>query len=159
MGRLRKKQSLDQGNTWSDRPAITISKLIFKLQKSFATVLSNTAAKFPNSTIRWVVVLFTLGWVIVSTWYISLSFTGIKKQSTIYISHFRRPLTNNNINEKRPAIIAITEDEYNEMVQFHRYMDSLGKYANQVYDSILSARPGLMDSVLLLEKIYNQQKK
>ena len=37
-------------------------------------------------------------------------------------------------------------------------MDSLKQNKNKQYDSILGARPGLMDSVQVLEEIYYSQK-
>src|SRR5687767_12182579 len=44
---------------------------------------------------------------------------------------------------------------------FKKYMDSLSKssQARLVYDSILKARPGLMDSIQIIEEIYYSQSK
>lgn len=55
--------------------------------------------------------------------------------------------------------VKISNREYQRFKEFRVYMDSLqhdskGKY---IYDSILHNRPGLLDSVALLESIYQQQ--
>lgn len=55
---------------------------------------------------------------------------------------------------KPPAII--TKEEFKKIEHFRNYMDSLAGSASgkQLYDSILIGRPGLIDSIILLENIY-----
>ncbi|HXL56718.1 MAG TPA: hypothetical protein VN958_10700, partial [Chitinophagaceae bacterium] len=53
----------------------------------------------------------------------------------------------------------ISEKEFHRVELFKHYMDSLqksltGKY---LYDSIVKARPHLIDSILLLENMYQVQ--
>lgn len=56
-------------------------------------------------------------------------------------------------------ISIVSPSAYMKMRSFRRYMDSLRQTGTgrSTYDSIMKARPGLMDSVLLLEELYNQQ--
>jgi len=57
--------------------------------------------------------------------------------------------------------IIITKKDYQSITIFRSYMDSLytSEEGKNQYDSILQARPGLMDSVQLLEQIYLLQQK
>lgn len=53
----------------------------------------------------------------------------------------------------------ISKMEFQRFKAFRLYMDSLQRDPNGqlVYDSIIKARPGLLDSVSMLESIYQQQ--
>lgn len=51
----------------------------------------------------------------------------------------------------------LSHTSYKQLQVFSDYMDSLKKASRSQYDSIVAARPGLMDSVLFLEQIYLQQ--
>lgn len=52
----------------------------------------------------------------------------------------------------------VDEQTYLQIQDFRKYMDSLKLNRANEYDSILQARPGLMDSVQVLEQIYLSQK-
>ena len=52
----------------------------------------------------------------------------------------------------------VDEETFYKIQAFKKYMDSLKQNKNNQYDSILNARPGLMDSVQVLEEIYYSQK-
>jgi hypothetical protein len=56
---------------------------------------------------------------------------------------------------KQPLII-ITEDAFEKVQRFRYYMDSLSRSSSgkRIRDSILAARPGLLDSVQIIELIY-----
>jgi hypothetical protein len=60
----------------------------------------------------------------------------------------------------RPRVL-VSEQDMNEVRMFKVYMDSLKKSVKgkPLYDSILKARPGLMDTVGMLEELYLLQKK
>lgn len=55
---------------------------------------------------------------------------------------------------------AITKNEYDRVEQFKAYMFQLkaDSFNNKKFDSIIQARPLLMDSIKLFEKMYLQQK-
>jgi hypothetical protein len=55
----------------------------------------------------------------------------------------------------------ISDSTHLRIKMFRAYMDSLryDREGRAVYDSIVKARPGLMDSVTAIESIYKQQKK
>ena len=53
----------------------------------------------------------------------------------------------------------IFNNEYEKIQDFHKYMDSLANTAagKKVRDSILNARPGLLDSIVSLEAYYRYE--
>ncbi len=62
---------------------------------------------------------------------------------------------------KTKAIAIVTKEEYEKIQRFRHYMDSLSKNPSgkKRYDNILIDRPGLMDSLFLIENIYQSQTK
>jgi len=60
-----------------------------------------------------------------------------------------------------PSLPLLTEQQYQRIVNFKIFMDSLQSSAagKVLYDSIVSARPGLMDSIRLVEQLYKNQTK
>jgi hypothetical protein len=56
-------------------------------------------------------------------------------------------------------VVIVSPGLYKRLQDFKMYMDSLREKSKVKYDSIVRARPGLMDSVLFLEQIYSEQKR
>lgn len=56
--------------------------------------------------------------------------------------------------------LPVLEQQLQENIQrFKRHMDSLYQYAPAAFDSVMKIRPGLIDSLTLVESIYQQQLK
>lgn len=55
--------------------------------------------------------------------------------------------------------VAISKGDYEKMVRFRMYMDSLGRSptGKKIKDSINQNRPGLLDSLTIVEKYYHSQ--
>jgi len=53
----------------------------------------------------------------------------------------------------------VSKTDYQRIIRFRGYMDSLTRSpaGKAVYDSILLSRPGLLDSIRLIEKIHQSQ--
>lgn len=53
----------------------------------------------------------------------------------------------------------ITKDEFEKIRKFRLYLDSLvkSKQGKRLYDSIISYRPGLIDSLTIVENLYQLQ--
>ena len=78
------------------------------------------------------------------------------------ISHFKAtPFAGKSGDENIRADIIVTKIEYQRIQHFKLYMDSLdlSPSGKKIYDSILTNRTGLMDSVLFIEKIFQSQNK
>jgi hypothetical protein len=78
---------------------------------------------------------------------------AIKIEQAVVPKHF---------NKTGDEIIAtenmVDEETFTQIQQFKHYLDSLKENKNYLYDSILAARPLLLDTVLMLEQIYYSQK-
>lgn len=63
--------------------------------------------------------------------------------------------------EKLKVPLVINDEEYKKIHQFRLYMDSLANSSSgrRFHDSILQHRPGLMDSIELIENMYQSQNK
>lgn len=57
------------------------------------------------------------------------------------------------------APVVITKDEYRKTQRFRQHLDSLDQTPSgeKLLDSLMANRPGLLDSVLLLENLYQFQ--
>jgi len=55
----------------------------------------------------------------------------------------------------------VSKKDYQGIIRFRGYMDSLTRSpaGKAAYDSIILSRPGLLDSIRILEKIYQSQTK
>jgi hypothetical protein len=55
----------------------------------------------------------------------------------------------------------VSKADYQGIIRFRGYMDSLTRSpaGKAAYDSIIFSRPGLLDSIRILEKIYQSQTK
>nr|MBD3623431.1 hypothetical protein [Sunxiuqinia sp.] len=55
--------------------------------------------------------------------------------------------------------IAVNNDVFQRIIHFREYIDSLARSPDgkAMYDSIVANRPGLLDSINLVEKIYRPQ--
>ena len=60
---------------------------------------------------------------------------------------------------KPPVTALMPEREYKKILAFHHYMDSIAVSDHRLFDSINHCRPGLMDSIITLEKLYHSQNK
>lgn len=61
--------------------------------------------------------------------------------------------------ELNKPLAIITKEEYKKIEHFRDYIDSLAvsPSGKKLYDSILISHPGLIDSIVLLENIYQSQ--
>jgi hypothetical protein len=53
----------------------------------------------------------------------------------------------------------ISEESYQRIEQFKKYLDSMSIADKKNYDAIINARPHLMDSITMFEKLYLSQSK
>jgi hypothetical protein len=80
--------------------------------------------------------------------------------SDITVNQISKP-TNTVSFEEAPMQLnaTISKTEFEKMVRFRRYIDSLGRSptGKKRYDSILQYRPGLLDSISIVEQYYHSQ--
>lgn len=158
-GKQKEKETVDKV-TVSDKVAGKIAGLGIKLQQLFAEKMNRVFMKTDFKRLKIILIIFCIGAGGYSIYLIANSvISPDKKQNSFEIQqmdvpkHFDKTGDENLIPEAY-----VDEETWQEVKQFRNYMDSLKQKRRNEYDSILQARPGLMDSVQMLEQIYLSQK-
>lgn len=127
-----------------------------RLQYKCANWLERKTTHFTR--LNWIVMLFCFT-VFTSSCFMYLivnSFSG-KKAENITVTPITKPTNLVPLKEKplEPSTI-ISKTEFEKITRFRKYMDSLGRSptGKKTYDSIVSGRPGLLDSLTILENYY-----
>ncbi len=146
--------------TVSDKVAGKIAGLTIKLQQLFAEKMNRVFMKTDFKRLKIILIIFCIGAGGYSIYLITNSvISPDRKQNSFEIQqmdvpkHFDKTGDENLIPEAY-----VDEETWQQVKQFRNYMDSLKQKRRNEYDSILQARPGLMDSVQMLEQIYLSQK-
>lgn len=86
------------------------------------------------------------------------SFSG-KHEISFSPSSLKKPKHIHSRSEKMRT--TISQDEYLRIHDFKLYLDSISNTPSgrRIFDSIITARPGLIDSILIIEHIYMSQPK
>jgi hypothetical protein len=127
-----------------------------QLQHKCAQWLERKTAHF--SRLNWILILFLF---IVFTggcsiYVIVTSFSGNTTKNLIVIP-ITKPTNSVPKNEKSiPVNSIISKVEFEKIIRFRRYMDSLGRSptGKKTHDSIVLYRPGLLDSLTIIENHY-----
>ena len=147
-------------SSMSDKVAGKIAHVGIRVQTKFAISMNKLFSNMPVKKLNVFLIVFCLSCGGYSIYLIANAiFSSDKKQSSFKVDQVNVPKhfdkTGDEINQSENYI---DEDTYKQLQEFKRYMDSLQTNKSKLYDSIMIARPGLMDSVLVLEQIYNSQK-
>ena len=150
MFRKRKsEETKTTGNGWTDKAAGKIAGAGIKLQTKFANTMNKLVSNIPGKRMKIILVVFCL---LSGGFSIYLATNAIfgkeKKQPVLEVKPINVPRhydrTGGEINEPDNYI---SEDQYREIQEYKRYMDSLGQ----------PIRPSLLDSIQILEQIYHSQ--
>ena len=127
-----------------------------RLQYKCANWLERKTAHFTR--LNWIVILlcFTVCTTGCSIYLIVNSFSGNKNRN-ITVTPITKP-TNLVPTKEKPLELntIISETEFEKITSFRRYMDSLGRSptGKKTHDSIVLNRPGLLDSLTIIENYY-----
>lgn len=135
----------------SDKGAAFLAGSINRVQSAWANWMNRKTKRLSKKRKVLLLVIFCVLSVALSFALIVRSIQG--RAFTIKYSAIKRPVTvykENPILDDKGSILNI--------IRFRKYMDSLSKDRNgkRTFDSIQKARPGLMDSVVEIEKLYNK---
>ncbi len=127
-----------------------------RLQHTCAQWLERKTSHF--SRLNWIVVLFIF---IVFTGgcsiYLIVKSFSINTTKNVTIIPITKPTGSIDLKEKPIELkTIISKAELERVAHFRRYMDSLGRspIGKKTYDSIVLNRPGLLDSLTMLENYY-----
>lgn len=153
----------DDKHSLNDKAAKGIVGCIIKIQNGFAKFMSNRTKNISAPSMKAVLIIFCLAGSSLNIYFILTAFLK-KDQGTkmVKIDRMSVPKYYDKI-DALPAEpdVQITKHQHEEMQAFVHYMDSLkhSKTVKHLYDSILLLRPRLLDSVNMLEEIYQSQNK
>lgn len=117
-----------------------------QLQK-FASYISDKAQRIPQQLLAWILISACLITAFALTCKLFYSF---KHKGQIEIHSITAPAV------KSFLFSPIDDDVFRRIKKFHHYLDSLKKNDLPVYDSIMTARPHMMDSLITIEEFTNQ---
>lgn len=143
----------------SDRVAEKIAGTCVRIQKSFADNMNKAFGTMNNRRLKITLILFCLVAGGYSLYLIVDAVTrhpkanvALKIEQANIPKHFDK--TGEEIIEPESYV---DEHTYRQIKVFKAYMDSLNITKSPLFDSIVSARPFLMDTIQALEKMYYSQ--
>ena len=132
---------------WTDKAATKIAGVFLKLQSRFARFMNKMIAVIPTNKLKTVVIVFGLlggGFSL----YLIASAVWLKPKISIKIKSIASPKYFDKTGEEIITPL-LDEDLYREIQIFKKSVH---------YDSTIRTRPGLEDSIVWLEEIYESQK-
>ena len=159
--RNKKKRKPSIENADQERIAKNIVVKCLRMQQHWAIFMQDRSERLSR---RWKVIMLSFfcvcaggfSFLLITRNLISnhtVSFRVIQVKTPLYIGKAG--------DEKTKVISIVTNGEYERIQRFRKYMDSLARSLSgkKRYDYILMDRPGLMDSIILIENIYQSQTK
>lgn len=151
----------------SKRPAKPIVekgvRLLTGMQRKYADKLQGMSEKMSPNGKKLMLALFVLvfGGISVSIIWHSVSAHGNRSAVTIQPIVPSPPSGHLDREKSQWPERGVSTREYNMIRAFHRYLDSLAGTADgqQLRDSLLKEKPGLVDSLFAIEKMYLGQPK
>jgi len=151
----KRKQQKSEDPAMSDKVAGRIAGAGIKVQEKFAVLMSKLFSKH----IRMFFFVFCLSAGGYSLYLVVNALSSSPKtNSSLNVDPIQIPKHAGKAGDEMITVDNyVDEPTYRQIQGFKFFMDSLKRNKRGVYDSILIARPGLMDSALALEEIYNTQ--
>ena len=130
------------------------------LKSGWAAWMTKHTAGFSPSTWKVILIVFILssgGYNI----YLAVNAIVSKPKKSISVTSIKKPAHATETGDANTTAPQVSEAEYMRIRKFRTYMDSLARSPSGkiIYDSITRHRPGLMDSVRLVENYYEQLKR
>lgn len=150
-----------QVNATQEKIANRIVSVCIRFQEKWAALMQHYTERLSRNGKLTMFLLFCIIGGSLSLYLIASSIMR-GSASSFTITHFKAtPFAGKSGDENTKASVIVTKAEYEKIQRFRLYMDSLARSPSRkkVYDSILKHRPGLMDSVLFIESIYQSQNK
>jgi hypothetical protein len=159
--RKKNKTKTDGVEEVHDRILKQMVNACLRLQTNWALWMSQRTKHLSRTTLRLLLLAFIALAGGYSIYLIGQSFSG-KQANAISITPIKKPghVLQAGDAASQPDMI-VSKKDYQGIIRFRGYMDSLTRSpaGKAAYDSIILSRPGLLDSIRILEKIYQSQTK
>jgi hypothetical protein len=142
-----KKNKISKENPAHDKLAAKVASFIIKVQTNFSNFMNKRLSGLPAKKLKTILFLFCLFWGGLSGYFIAHAVFG-SKQPSIKVDHVK-VLQHINQPDDPQVEGEVDEDTYQQIQEYKKYMDSIHQ----------AIRPGLLDSMQVLEQIYLQNKK
>jgi hypothetical protein len=145
----RSKKLNREVNSWQDKAANKIAGTGIKLQQKFSTTMNKIFCSMPMKRVK---IYFTLFCLVSGGYSVYLTahsvFGSSKKATAIRVDNLNVPKHfDQKDNDPVTSKQTVTDKMYQEIQNYKRYMDSIGR----------PIRQSLLDSISLLEEIYHSQ--
>ncbi len=156
---FKRKKKIQEDSPLQDKMVNGIVGKVTSFQLRWASFMQRSSERFSIKAKKYITVITVLFASAYSLYIIASSIIQKPKKAyriaTIHIPAY----TTETGEEKLFSNNLIPEKEYNKIIRFHQYMDSLNKTTKgkKIADSILQRRPGLLDSTVQLKKLYELQ--
>jgi hypothetical protein len=155
----KNKEGSNVNPSISDKVAENIASAGIRLQKKFSDGMNKIFKNMNNRNLKAFLILFCLCAGGYSIYLAASAITGSEKtQKNLTIDQVDVPKHFDKTGDEVIPEAYVDEETFYKMQDFKNYMDSMKQNKSKQYDSIMQARPGLMDSVQLLEEVYYSQK-
>lgn len=156
---FKQKKKIPEASPLQDKMVNGIVGKVTTFQLRWASFMQRSSERFSVRAKKYATVIVVLLSSLYSLYIIASSI--IQKPKKGYsISKIHVPAYATKTGEEKLSTSnLIPEKEYNKIIRFHQYIDSLNQTikGKKIADSILQKRPGLMDSTLQLKKLYELQ--
>ena len=153
-----KKKEIRDNPSMSDKVAGKIAGAGIILQKKFADRLNGTFRNMNSKKLKGLLILFCLS---AGSYSVYLSVNAIigqeKRQKNFTVDQVDVPKHFDKTGDEILTDASVDEETFYKIQAFKKYMENLKQNMSMQYDSILQTRPGLLDSVQVLEGIYYSQ--
>lgn len=143
-------------NLQEDKIALSIVNNCIRVQKHLSEFLQRRSEMLSLTCKTFVFIIFCLISVC-SCLYLIIKNFEFKISQSYSITPIRVPkqVAQNELQKRQPSV-GVTKKEFEKIQKFRFYMDSLArsKTGKRIHDSILINRPGLIDSITIIENLY-----
>ncbi|UOE51355.1 hypothetical protein MTO98_09720 [Mucilaginibacter sp. SMC90] len=140
-------------NAAADKAAGWIARRIIKVREKWVSAMNRLMSKLSpkGQKVFWIVGIAVM--VCYCSSLIAMSF-GKGNTTTLRLGSIQRPLSQVTAKKNIPA--TVSQKALIPIIRFQNYLDSLAKTPDgkRQRDSLLKARPGLMDSLETVERLY-----
>ena len=159
MSEIRKGAIDNAALTTSDKLAEKIAWTFIKVQKRFAYKMNNAFKTMNIKRLKIVLAFFCLISGSVSLYLIINALTTHPRVNDAFrVDQANIPKHFDKTGEETSQAESVVDEYTYEQIQvFKTYMDSLKNAESSLFDSIVLARPYLMDSIRALEQLYHLQ--
>jgi len=153
----RIKQKGTSQNDMQDKAAVKIARILVKTQSRFASVMGRLSSRISTQKLKVIVILFSFLGAGFSLYCIAKAILPDQNVSPFRAEHTSVPKLPEMDNQESNTNVLISDETLQTINAFKEYMDSLRLNGSKIYDSIISNRPHLMDSINMLEEMYYSQ--